>query len=61
MDYYSGLWHNPNRSRPADLEVKICFFVVDYDDDDGGDDREKRWCPFLMILPREEFITWRLA
>lgn len=57
MDYYGLLllsFPNPRRARPGILGITADAVVAD-------DDREKRWFPFVMILSREELITWRLA
>lgn len=61
MDYYGLLlWPNPNRARPGILGITADIAAAG-DDGDDDDDREKRWFPFVMILSREELITWRLA
>lgn len=58
MDYYGLLlWPNPNHTTPGILGITAST----KDDDGDDDDREKRWFPFVMILSREELITWRLA
>lgn len=69
MDYYGLLllWPNPNLARPGIWGILAADPVADCGGEGAGgaagddDDREKRWFPFVVILSRGEFITWRLA